>query len=99
MLNVNIRNYFLQELSKITYGSIKIFTPEGELITYISKGADKNSSTELTELVLYNWSVIKNLFFKGINAIIQDYSIGKFKTNNLYNLLGFLLLNKFIKYS
>ncbi len=88
MINTIIAQNFFTTLEKIEHGSIKITTPEDNIMIFEGK-----LPGEKADLKLNKWSVITRLAYLGDIAFAEDYRDENFTTNNLLSLLQFALAN------
>lgn len=76
-------------LSNIEFGSLKLFTPEGEVFHF--NGTKKNEVQ--VELIIKDWRVSEYLFTKGDIGLGESYIEGFWESSHIENLIEFGVLN------
>ena len=86
-LVTKVRN-FLDTMKLVEYGSLRLQTPKGALVTI--KGQKPGPEAHMH---IHEWSVIERIIARGDIALGEDYIAGKWETENIENLISFFLLN------
>ena len=88
MFAASMKDSLLRKLDAIDYGRVEVEMPDGQ--QYVFQGKKPGPSADLS---LYDWRVINNLALRGDIGFAEDYREGLWGSNNLENLLSFVLAN------
>ncbi len=78
----------LQNFEHIEYGSLKITTPEGKVLSF--KGTKPGADAAF---VLHDWKAVNNALARGDIALGEDYIAGLWDTENIEDLFTVFLSN------
>lgn len=82
-------NKFFKVLENVSCGTLSFVSPSGEEIVFKGDNDGPNA-----EVIVYDWSFVKNLFMKGDVGFGEDYITKKWDSNNLLALLSFCTSNE-----
>jgi cyclopropane-fatty-acyl-phospholipid synthase len=80
---------FFDVFKHIKYGKIRIITPDDEILDF--KGTEKGINANLH---LHSWNVIDSIISRGNIGFGEDYVEGLWDSDNLPELLTFVLMNE-----
>lgn len=80
---------FLEMLSKITYGTVTVVTPEGDFLNY--RGSQEGVHATIR---VFDWKFCDELFLKGDIGLGESYIAGLWESDNISDLIKFGIDNK-----
>ncbi|MEY8096234.1 class I SAM-dependent methyltransferase [Falsihalocynthiibacter sp. S25ZX9] len=85
-LSKRVKHDFLDTCARITTGSLRLRTPEGEVY-------DFGAGTPAAEMQIHDWSVVPALAWRGDIGLGETYVAGLWDTPSVENLTRIALLN------
>jgi cyclopropane-fatty-acyl-phospholipid synthase len=86
---VSMRDQFLKSLGHIEEGTLNLSLPDGSTHQFSGSRKGVTASFDILE-----WSVLTNLMRAGDTGFAQDYALGRWRTDNLQNLVALALQNE-----
>ena len=78
----------LKTIQHVEYGTLRLTTPKGVMLTAIGKKPGPEAHITLRE-----WQVVERLMARGDIAFGEDYIAGKWESDNVEALITFFLMN------